>query len=57
MSVHSCNVRPAMCPLFKIHGRVRMKSHQEFEFRFRPIIRRSDRVLAFHLDQLELDLS
>ena len=57
MSVHSCNVRPAMCPLFKIHGRVRMKSHQEFEFRFRPIIRRSVRVLVFHLDQLELDLS
>ena len=57
MNVHSCHVRPAMYPPSEIRGRVRTKSHQEFEFRFHPIIRQSDQVLAFHLDQLELDRS
>ena len=57
MIVHNCNVRPAMCPPSGICERLRTKSHQEFEFRFRPIIRQNVRVLAFHRGQLELDRS
>ena len=57
MIVHNCNVRLAMCPPSGIFERLRTKSHQEFEFRFRPIIRQNDRVLAFHRGQLGLGQS